>query len=246
MADLDGASSLPGLWVAGEASCNGVMGANRLASNSLLDGMVFGPRVVEAIDRGVDGPRATGRDAVRARRGRHRRSLESSCRRPMRRRSPSREELQRTMTVHAGVLRSAESLAEAAAAVRRRGRRATTRVVGAAQPGHRRSAPVRRRPGARGEPRRPHPHRLRRPPATTCASASSPAADRSGPVGSLGAMTDTGNPANWHPDPFGRHELRYWDGTQWTEHVSSHGKQSIDPPSGQARCPPRSGRRRRS
>ena len=41
-------------------SCNGVMGANRLASNSLLDGMVFGPRVVEAIDRGVDGPAATG------------------------------------------------------------------------------------------------------------------------------------------------------------------------------------------
>ena len=33
----------PGLWVAGEAACNGVHGANRLASNSLLDGMVFGP-----------------------------------------------------------------------------------------------------------------------------------------------------------------------------------------------------------
>ena len=40
----------PGLWVAGEAACNGVHGANRLASNSLLDGMVFGPRVVEAVD----------------------------------------------------------------------------------------------------------------------------------------------------------------------------------------------------
>ena len=44
------------------------MGANRLASNSLLDGMVFGPRVVEAIDRGVDGPARHRRDAVRARR----------------------------------------------------------------------------------------------------------------------------------------------------------------------------------
>ena len=73
VADLDGASSLPGLWVAGEASCNGVMGANRLASNSLLDGMVFGPRVVEAIDRGVDGPAPDRRHAVRARRRRHRR-----------------------------------------------------------------------------------------------------------------------------------------------------------------------------
>ncbi|HEX5366803.1 MAG TPA: FAD-binding protein [Acidimicrobiales bacterium] len=60
VADLDGATSLPGLWVAGEAACNGVHGANRLASNSLLDGMVFGPRVVEAVGAGLDGPRPTG------------------------------------------------------------------------------------------------------------------------------------------------------------------------------------------
>ena len=64
VADLDGASSLPGLWVAGEAACNGVHGANRLASNSLLDGMVFGPRVVEAVGDGRDGPSPTG--AMRA------------------------------------------------------------------------------------------------------------------------------------------------------------------------------------
>jgi len=37
-------------------------------------------------------------------------------------------------------------------------------------------------------------------------------------------------PADWYPDPLGRHELRYWDGGQWTEHVSSHGRQSVDPP----------------
>lgn len=44
-------------------------------------------------------------------------------------------------------------------------------------------------------------------------------------------MTDTPQtPASWYPDPLGRHELRYWDGTQWTEHVSSHGRQSVDPP----------------
>ena len=35
-------------------------GANRLASNSLLEGMVFGPRVIEAIVAGVDAPEATG------------------------------------------------------------------------------------------------------------------------------------------------------------------------------------------
>src|SRR3546814_12256230 len=58
--DLNGATSVPGLWAAGEVACNGVMGANRLASNSLLDGMVFGPRVLEAIGRGVDCPDASG------------------------------------------------------------------------------------------------------------------------------------------------------------------------------------------
>jgi uncharacterized protein YxjI len=49
-------------------------------------------------------------------------------------------------------------------------------------------------------------------------------------------MTDA-TPAAWHPDPYGRHELRYWDGTQWTEHVSSHGKQSVDPPTGASHVP---------
>ena len=50
-------------------------------------------------------------------------------------------------------------------------------------------------------------------------------------------MTDSGTPAAWHPDPFGRHELRYWDGAQWTEHVSSHGRQAVDPPVGGSAVP---------
>jgi hypothetical protein len=36
-------------------------------------------------------------------------------------------------------------------------------------------------------------------------------------------------PANWYPDPMGRFDLRYWDGTAWTEHVSSNGVQSTNP-----------------
>lgn len=36
-------------------------------------------------------------------------------------------------------------------------------------------------------------------------------------------------PADWYPDPSGRHEHRYWDGTRWTEHVASHGRQGTDP-----------------
>lgn len=35
--------------------------------------------------------------------------------------------------------------------------------------------------------------------------------------------------ANWHPDPTGEHELRYWDGRIWTEHVADQGVQSISP-----------------
>jgi hypothetical protein len=37
-------------------------------------------------------------------------------------------------------------------------------------------------------------------------------------------------PAGWYPDPSGRFELRYWDGTQWTEYVSRGGQQYTDPP----------------
>jgi L-aspartate oxidase len=58
--DLDGATSLSHLWACGEVACSGVHGANRLASNSLLDGLVFGTRVVEAIVAGKDAPEATG------------------------------------------------------------------------------------------------------------------------------------------------------------------------------------------
>jgi L-aspartate oxidase len=58
--DLDGATTVPGLWACGEVACTGVHGANRLASNSLLEGMVWAPRVVEAIERGKGGPEPTG------------------------------------------------------------------------------------------------------------------------------------------------------------------------------------------
>ncbi len=49
--DLSGRTTLPGLYAAGEVACTGVHGANRLASNSLLEGLVFGARAAEAILR---------------------------------------------------------------------------------------------------------------------------------------------------------------------------------------------------
>lgn len=47
--NLDGRASLPGLYAAGEAACTGVHGANRLASNSLLEGLVFGMRAARTM-----------------------------------------------------------------------------------------------------------------------------------------------------------------------------------------------------
>ena len=47
--DLSGESSIPGLFVCGESACTGVHGANRLASNSLLEGLVFGHRIASTL-----------------------------------------------------------------------------------------------------------------------------------------------------------------------------------------------------
>lgn len=50
MTDLDGQASLEGLWAVGEVASSGVHGANRLASNSLLEAVVFGARIAEALN----------------------------------------------------------------------------------------------------------------------------------------------------------------------------------------------------
>jgi hypothetical protein len=50
-----------------------------------------------------------------------------------------------------------------------------------------------------------------------------PAAEAAPPV-------ESAVPAGWYADPSGRFELRYWDGTAWTEHVSRAGQQFTDPP----------------
>ncbi|KJL18825.1 hypothetical protein RL72_03297 [Microbacterium azadirachtae] len=45
-------------------------------------------------------------------------------------------------------------------------------------------------------------------------------------------------PAAWHPDPTGQHELRYWDGSAWTDHVSDQGNQSLAPMTAQSATEP--------
>jgi hypothetical protein len=67
-------------------------------------------------------------------------------------------------------------------------------------------------------------------------SAAEPALPSSGsgvtpePAASTPAAAAGGAPAGWYADPSSRFELRYWDGGQWTEHVSRAGQQYTDPP----------------
>lgn len=130
LTDLFGATTLPGLWAAGESACTGVHGANRLASNSLLEGMVFGARAAERIAAGCGGPEPSGAmravaantndaEAISGRviattstRGSN--NIESE---PGIDLEKARDRLQRAMTLGAGVVRSADSLDEARARV---------------------------------------------------------------------------------------------------------------------------------
>ena len=126
LSDLQGASSLPGLWAIGETADAGVHGANRLASNSLLEGLVFGGRLAEALLGGQRGPSATGAMAP---------LLDGRGGIPLRLLAASRESgealredrgmpgqeletLQAAMTAGAGVLRDESGMAEALETVR--------------------------------------------------------------------------------------------------------------------------------
>ncbi len=126
--DLSGATALRGLWAAGEVACTGVHGANRLASNSLLEGMVFGARLAESILAGGDGPEPTGVMATLLE-GEFVPAPPSEPAWPQGIPVPAtgaatwpdviktREQLQRIMIEGAGVVRSAQSLAAAQATV---------------------------------------------------------------------------------------------------------------------------------
>lgn len=100
LTDLAGRTSIPGLYACGEVACTGVHGANRLASNSLLEGLVFAGRIGAEIAKG---PR-TVRDPILPAH-QDQRLLPHQVRR----------QVQTTMDRHVGVLRSAQSLQVASA-----------------------------------------------------------------------------------------------------------------------------------
>jgi len=119
--DLYGRTSVPGLLAAGEVACTGVQGANRLASNSLLEGLVFGRRAVSAFIGAADAvplrtDSAAGGLALTRAAGTLPADDGTSPGQPSRP-AFSRSALQKLMTAKAGVLRSGRLLAEAAEAL---------------------------------------------------------------------------------------------------------------------------------
>ncbi|GIJ75570.1 L-aspartate oxidase [Micromonospora phaseoli] len=96
--DLHGRTSIPGLYACGEVACTGVHGANRLASNSLLEGLVFSRRIADHIAAGLpEQARPADTGAWRGNDG----WVVPAASTPL---------LQRAMTRGAGVLRSAATL----------------------------------------------------------------------------------------------------------------------------------------
>ena len=116
--DVDGRTTIPGLFAAGEAACTGVHGANRLASNSLLEGLVFGARAGDAMRTSpyapIDPAVVAGSGSVRAQALTHGGSGSAGQSAPVRQGiSPDIDATRKIMWERVGLFRDADGLREA-------------------------------------------------------------------------------------------------------------------------------------
>ena len=112
--DERGRTSIPDLWAAGEVACTGIHGANRLASNSLLEAVVLGARVAQDIGAmRLQAPIVPGK-----------KDFAAAATQPV-----ADDKLRSIMTQHVGVIRDAEGLARALEAIARIERTTPSRTL---------------------------------------------------------------------------------------------------------------------
>jgi L-aspartate oxidase len=102
--DLEGRTSVEALFAAGEVACTGVHGANRLASNSLLEGLVFGARAAEAMTQPVRAAQLRPAEPV---------TWPRDLRPPPTIEVPSADDVRGVMWRHCGLLREGRGMAQA-------------------------------------------------------------------------------------------------------------------------------------
>ena len=128
--DVDGETTIPGLYAAGEAACVSVHGGNRLGANSLLDTLIFGRRSGEhAASRAIHMPMPSTPSAKISDTEKDINAIISRDPQGGRRVAAIKNELGETMNEHVAVFRDADGLAKAHEIVRRLKEEATTAVI---------------------------------------------------------------------------------------------------------------------
>ena len=105
--DVHGRTNIKGFYACGEAACNGIHGANRLASNSLLEGLVFGKRIALEASRLVSEKGENHQNSL------HRVKYAEVCGETLKGEGSLKMRLRKLMTRNVGIIRNEKNLQEA-------------------------------------------------------------------------------------------------------------------------------------